>query len=110
MMKWTGSGFWGGHGRGRGGWNGKLPADTIFSNDPILERVPAGSRVRVKYILGGWNATSRLASMGIVQGAEIEVVKNDLNYPWTPLIVRVNGVEIALGRGIASRVIVEVVD
>ncbi|MCE4614143.1 MAG: FeoA domain-containing protein [Desulfurococcales archaeon] len=105
-MKWMGSDFWGGYGRGRG-WGGMGPWNEGPSNDPVLERVPAGRKVRVKYILGGWNANSRLASMGIIQGAEIEVVKNDLNYPWTPIIVRVNGVEIALGRGIASRVIVE---
>lgn len=101
-------------GRYGGGWRrreGLLKQSDIYSsNDPVLESVPAGRRVRVKYILGGWNAASRLASMGVVKGAEVEVVKNDINYPWTPIIIRVNGVEIALGRGIASKVIVEYVD
>ncbi|MCE4606968.1 MAG: FeoA domain-containing protein [Desulfurococcales archaeon] len=108
-MKGTYSGFWGGYGRGRG-WGGKGSSSNLPPNDPVLERVPAGRKVRVKYILGGWNANSRLASMGIVQGAEIEVLKNDLNYPWTPIIVKVNSVEIALGRGIASRVVVEYIE
>ena len=85
-------------------------SDMYSTSDPVLENVPAGRKVRVKYILGGWNAASRLASMGIVKGAEVEVVKNDINYPWTPIIVRVNGVEIALGRGIASKVMVEYTD
>jgi len=108
-MKGADSGFWGGYGRGRG-WGGKGSWNNSFLNDPVLERVPAGRKVRVKYILGGWSANSRLASMGIVQSAEIEVLKNDLNYPWTPIIVKVNGVEIAIGRGIASRVIVEYIE
>ncbi len=106
-MRW----FPGGYG---GGWRRReellRQSDIYRSSDPVLEHVPAGRRVRVKYILGGWNAASRLASMGIVKGAEVEVVKNDVNYPWTPIIVRVNGVEIALGRGIASKVVVEYID
>jgi ferrous iron transport protein A len=106
-MRWFNKGM----GRGRGWREGLLRQNGVYSaSDPVLEKVPAGRKVRVKYILGGWNAASRLASMGIVKGAEIEVVKNDLNYPWTPLIIRVNGVEIALGRGIASKVMVEYVD
>ncbi len=102
------TGFWG---KGYGG-RGQVPGSYRAINNEeapgaSLESVPPGSRVKVKYIMGGWNAANRLASMGIVPGAEIEVLKNDTGYPWTPLIVRVNGVEIALGRGIASRVIVE---
>ncbi len=106
-MRWLPGGYGGGWRRREGLLR---QSDMYNSSDPVLESVPAGRKVRVKYILGGWNAASRLASMGIVKGAEIEVVKNDVNYPWTPIIVRVNGVEIALGRGIASKVMVEYID
>lgn len=61
----------------------------------------------VRSILAGWGATSRLAGLGIAPGVELEVVSNDLAYPWTPVIVRVGGVEVAIGRGVASRIIVE---
>ena len=45
--------------------------------------------------------------MGIAPGVVLEVVSNDLAYPWTPIVVRVGGVEVAIGRGIASRILVE---
>ncbi len=102
--------------RGRGGpgwgwgWRGG-PAGPVAWQVPAgamtLAVAPPGSRVVVRSILAGWGATSRLAGLGIAPGVELEVVSNDLAYPWTPVIVRVGGVEVAIGRGVASRIIVE---
>jgi ferrous iron transport protein A len=72
-----------------------------------LATAPPGAKVVVRDILAGRHATWRLASLGIVPGVVVEVVHNDLTYPWTPIVVRVGGIEVAIGRGIASRVIVE---
>lgn len=105
---WHGGGWSRGWRGGGWGYGGVYPVTTtIQPGEQSLERLPEGSKVRVKYILAGIGASSRLASMGIVPGVIVEVVKNDLTYPWTPLIIKVNGVEVAIGRGLASRIIVE---
>lgn len=81
---------------------GPLPGGAL-----TLAATPPGLRVVVRDILAGRQATWRLAGLGIVPGVIVEVVHNDPAYPWSPIIVRVGGVEVAVGRGIASRVIVE---
>lgn len=56
----------------------------------------------VNLISAGKNATKRLYEMGFYSGAEVKIVKNDLG----PLIVSLNGNKIALGRGLAEKIIV----
>jgi len=90
----------------RRGWSVGTGGAGVGSN-PTLAVMPPGSRVRVKAILAGWNASWRLASIGIAPGTVVEVVSNDIAYPWSPIVVRIGGVEVAIGRGIASRIIVE---
>ena len=71
-----------------------------------LERVPSGTKVKVVAVIAGTGATNRIYQMGIVPGSIIEVVDNNLMYPWTPVLVRVHGMTIALGRGLASKILV----
>jgi len=111
-----------GYGRGwRGGWRGSYypvgpgpvpvwrPEEHRVPEGSVpLSMLPAGARGRVAAILAGWRATQRLMSMGITPGVVVEVVENRMEYPWTPVIVRVGGVEVALGRGLASKVYVVV--
>ena len=68
-----------------------------------LARAPQGARVRVIAVYGGPGLQRRLMEMGLVPGSIVEVVNNNRG----PVIVRVRGVLIALGRGMASRIIVE---
>ncbi|RDD53576.1 MAG: ferrous iron transport protein A [Candidatus Korarchaeota archaeon NZ13-K] len=63
-------------------------------------------RGRVVSIAGGWGAARRLMEMGILPGEVVEVLSNSFG----PIVIRVKGVTFALGRGLASRVLVEVVD
>ncbi len=56
----------------------------------------------INLISAGKNATKRLYEMGFYSGAEVKIVKNDLG----PLIVSLNGNKIALGRGLAEKIIV----
>lgn len=63
-------------------------------------------RGRVLSILGGWGAARRLMELGLVPGEVVEVVSNS----YGPIVVRVRGSSFALGRGLASKVIVEVID
>jgi ferrous iron transport protein A len=76
----------------------------------ILERTPPGTVARIITIIAGMNAMSRAFQMGLAPGTVIEVVENNLAYPWTPVIVRVHGMLVAVGRGLASRIIVKPIE
>ena len=66
-----------------------------------LMSVKAGARARVQAVDGGHQLGRRLASMGIYPGAEIKVVRGG-----GPVIVEVRGTRVVVGRGMASRVMV----
>lgn len=69
-----------------------------------LEELPSGSRARVVEIIGRGGWIYRLYQMGLTPGVVVDVV---MNIGRGPIIIRVMGVEIAIGRGIARRIIVE---
>lgn len=69
-----------------------------------LEQMPSGSRGRVVEIIGRGGWIYRLYQMGLTPGVTVDVV---MNIGRGPIIIRVMGVEIAIGRGIARRIIVE---
>lgn len=68
-----------------------------------LARMPPGSKARIVAVYGGPGLQRRLMEMGLVPGSLVEVVNNNRG----PIIVRVRGVLIAIGRGMASRILVE---
>ena len=70
-----------------------------------LASLPPGSRARIISVETGHGLRTRLMQMGITPGTIIEVVDNSRG----PVIVRVRGIVIALGRGMANKIIVEVV-
>lgn len=61
-----------------------------------------GECCRVASIAAGGQATRRLYEMGFNTGAEVKVIKNDRG----PMIVALGNNKIALGRGIAEKMIV----
>ncbi len=69
-----------------------------------LDELPPGVRARIVGFTGGcWGAIRRLMEMGVTPGAIVEVVAS-----WGgPILVRVRGVVIAVGRGVARRILVE---
>jgi len=69
-----------------------------------LTSLPKGSKARVVDILAGKGLSYRLMQMGLTPGTEVEVVENSSG----PVIISVRGVTIALGRGMASKILVEV--
>ncbi len=111
-------GWWWKPGRGRGGWGwggggwGPVPPQPAVTAEALpkgavpLATLPPGSRARVAAILAGAGAVRRALSLGLAPGTVIEVVDNNPAYPWTPIIVRVHGVEIAVGRGLAAKIYV----
>ena len=106
-MPW-GWGWRPGWGRSRGWWGGVqyvLPAKVPEGAKP-LALLPPGSRGRIVAVAAGHGASMRAMSLGLVPGTLVEVVENNMEYPWSPVIVRVHGVEIALGRGLAMKIFV----
>jgi Fe2+ transport system protein FeoA len=61
-----------------------------------------GEEAVIQAILGGSNLMGRLASMGLVSGMKIRVVRNIGG----PLLVVSNGTRIAIGRGQAQKIAV----
>ncbi len=80
-------GFHGAHQRGAGSEN-------------ALARVEAGRSVALAAIQGGPAFRARLASLGLVPGAVIRVVRNS---PHGPFIIALKECRIVLGRGAANK-------
>lgn len=69
-----------------------------------LTLVNEGTRAVLRSIEGGRQLRSRLAALGLLPGAELEVVQNSGHGPF---VVAVRGSRIVIGRGMASRIAVE---
>ena len=75
------------------------------SGQPLtLSEVPEGQVVRVVGMRAGLGLTSRLTAMGVVPGAEVLMVSNR---GAGPVVVEVRGTRLALGRGMARKILVQ---
>ena len=61
-----------------------------------------GSNGKIKEISAGKGATKRLYEMGFNTGAQVKVIKNDSG----PVIVSLRGNKVAIGRGLADKIII----
>ncbi|MGC9529073.1 MAG: FeoA family protein [Candidatus Bipolaricaulaceae bacterium] len=74
-----------------------------FQSQPLTSLRP-GATARVTGVHGGRGMVIRLAHMGIRPGATVRLVNRG---PWRgPLLVEVDGMRVALGRGVARHVLV----
>lgn len=91
--------------RHRFGWQrrGAFAASTLAAAAP-------GSRVRIVSLPRGRGAVARLLTLGLTPGRVVVVADNRPEYPWSPVIVDVGGIEVAIGRGLAARINVEVLE
>ena len=71
-----------------------------------LSELPAGARGLVRQLRGGKEFANRMAALGFTFGAQVAVVEN---YGRGPLIVEARDTRLALGRGEAAKMLVEVV-
>jgi len=69
-----------------------------------LSTVPSGQSVQVRAMQGGHEFLSRLASLGFTPGAHLLVVQNSGQ---GPILVALRSTRVALGRGEASKILVE---
>jgi len=60
-----------------------------------------GDKIRIKCVSCGMNFRRRLIDLGLFDGAEIEIIKND---KFGPLILKIFNSKIALGRGQAAKI------
>jgi ferrous iron transport protein A len=72
-----------------------------------LDSMKPGQKARVVEIRGGWGIRQKLNELGIYPDQIVSVSNTSI---WRgPLLVRINSNEVALGRGVARKVVVEVI-
>ncbi|MCS7286569.1 MAG: ferrous iron transport protein A [Anaerolineae bacterium] len=69
-----------------------------------LNEVVDGRKAIVKEIRGGRNIVTRMVTLGVIPGTEIEMVRNPKH---GPLIIKVKGSYIALGQVEAAKILVQ---
>lgn len=74
----------------------------------LLTRMEGGQRGRVVDITGGQGVVKRLAALGIHAGQTI--IKKESVFARGPVVVRVNSADIAIGYGMAEKVLIEVAE
>ncbi|NLJ40774.1 MAG: ferrous iron transport protein A [Clostridiales bacterium] len=68
-----------------------------------LDSLIVGEKGIVNTINGGRTASRRLYEMGFNRGSSVQMVKNDIG----PVIVSLAGSKIALGKGLARKILVQ---
>jgi ferrous iron transport protein A len=74
-------------------------------NKYTLDKVEINKDVYVVEIIGGWGIRQRLNQMGIHPGDKIIVKRSGIMKG--PLHIKVHGMEVALGRGMAKKVVIQ---
>ena len=74
------------------------------NNVPLIY-LKEGEEGVIAFIAAGFMATQRLADLGLTPGTKIKIVKSAL---YGPIEISVRGSKLALGRGIAMKVLVTV--
>ena len=71
----------------------------------LLDRLEGNTSARVVEIRGGPGVRKRLNQMGIHSGDVVTVIRRSA---WGgPVMIEVHGFQVALGKGVASRILVE---
>ncbi len=71
-----------------------------------LDKMKKGATGRVVDVIGGHGAVAKLSAQGIVRGM---VVEKTGELRGGPVLLRVRGAQVAVGRGLAKRVLIEVI-
>jgi ferrous iron transport protein A len=72
-----------------------------------LDNLRPGQKAKVVEVHGGWGLRQKLCELGILPGQVVTMSNSSL---WRgPVMVHVDSNEVALGRGVAAKVMVEVV-
>ena len=82
-----------------------LCSECLAERRPLMTLAMAkpGERIIIKEMIGGRTARARLTSMGFRQGDTLEIISND---GWGRLIVGFGHTRMAMGRGMAQKIMV----
>ena len=69
-----------------------------------LSMVSAGETVKIASVKAGWGLQRRLADMGLTPGVQVRVVNSQGR---GPVVLDIRGSRLALGHGIAHRIMVD---
>jgi len=72
-----------------------------------LNTIKENQKVKVVSISGGWGIRQRLGCLGIHPGDIITIKRSAIMQG--PILIKIHGNQVALGRGVASRILVEVI-
>jgi len=72
-----------------------------------LDKSKENQKVKVISISGGWGVRQRLGCLGIHPGDMITIKRSAIMQG--PILTIIHGNQVALGRGVASRIFVEVI-
>jgi Fe2+ transport system protein FeoA len=75
--------------------------DKMKEPETPLAEVPPGQRVRITNYDGGRMLRSRLASLGLTLGSEVNILQNNRGL----IIVGIDGGRVALGRGVSRKIL-----
>jgi ferrous iron transport protein A len=78
----------------------KIQVEVTRSN---LTRIAAGEKATIVAVRAGWGMQRRLADMGMTPGTEIRMVNSGRP---GPVVLDVRGSKLALGQGVAAKIIV----
>jgi ferrous iron transport protein A len=81
-----------------------MTSTVMTHNSVSLSDVQSGESAQIRAMHGGHQFLSRLASLGFTPGANLRVVQN---FGHGPIIVNLRDTRIALGRGEATKILVE---
>ena len=73
-----------------------------------LERVKDGVEAVVRQIHGGRTLRQRLARLGVNPGDKVRVIRT--GHFGGPVLIEVHGAEVAIGRGMAQKIELDVVE
>ena len=73
-----------------------------------LAEVKEGTRVKITKIESGKTLISRLCALGIREGGKSKVIRNDSS--GGPMIIQVFESKLAIGRGQAKKIMVEILN
>jgi len=76
----------------------------LAHNGKRLSEIPTGTKVTLTLVQVGLELTSRLTSLGLTPGVVVQVLQN---HGRGPIIINVRGTHVALGRGEAEKLMVE---
>lgn len=89
---------------GRAAEDRPLIVNTDKLNDSLsLAKAQHGQRYKIVCISGGCEAQTRLASLGILPGQDIQVVRPS---GMGPVLALVKGSKVALGHGVSHKILV----